>query len=121
MIRLRDAEPVLVEVETSLAAPEATAVGTLESEPELEPEPEPALVEPLDMVDLLGGTFSMGSPAADADAYDGERPQHEVAVADFCISRYPITRQLYGEIVAQMPSAWGQDDSDHRLPANYVS
>jgi formylglycine-generating enzyme required for sulfatase activity len=41
----------------------------------------------------------MGSPDSDDDALEREKPQHEVAVSDFWISVYPITRKLYREIL----------------------
>jgi len=86
-----------------------------------EPEPEPPLLEPLEMVELSGGTFWMGSPDTDAEAYDDEKPQHEVTVSAFAIGRYPITRGLYREICDTSPESWQRDNDDHRLPANDVN
>jgi formylglycine-generating enzyme required for sulfatase activity len=52
-----------------------------------------------EMVVLPGGTFTMGSPDAkddDPDAYDDERPAHEVSIAYvFALSRYPVTFSQY--------------------------
>ena len=59
-------------------------------------ESEPPLVEPLEMVELPGGTFWMGSPDTDAQAYENERPQHKVTVSAFAISRYLITGAVSG-------------------------
>jgi hypothetical protein len=80
---------------------------------------DPPFVEPLDMVELPGGTFQMGS--SDEDARDSEKPQHEVAVSDFAMSRYAITRQLYRQICVTTPESWASDEIDARLPANVVS
>ena len=102
----RDAEPVLVGFDTAS---------------ESAPEHVPPLVEPLDMVELSSGTFWMGSPDTDAEAYEYERPQHEVTVSAFAISRYPITRKLYRVICRTVPEAWKRDSADDRLPANSVS
>ncbi len=81
----------------------------------------PPLAEPLDMVTVHGGTFRMGSPEADPEAYENEKPQHTVTVSAFCISRYLVTRQLYREILGQAPATWGEDTDDERFPANEVS
>jgi formylglycine-generating enzyme required for sulfatase activity len=114
----KDAEPVFVQPEAESQPRKAT------KEPEPEPEPqivEPQLVEPLDMVALPGGTFLMGSSDSDQDAYDNEKPQHEVAVSTFLISRFPITRQLYRRILEQSLPEWDRDATDDQLPANHVT
>ena len=85
------------------------------------PTPEPPFVEPLDMVEIAGGMFLMGSPDSDDLTQNSEKPQHEVTVSDFYISRYPITRQLYREIVKEAPEEWANDEDDQQLPANYVT
>ena len=85
------------------------------------PAPEPRFSEPLEMIELPGDTFLMGSPRSNSEAYDDERPQHEVAVSAFCISRYPVTRQLYRDIVGSAPKEWSRDTKDHLLPANFVA
>src|SRR5215510_14050626 len=69
----RDAEPVLVRVDIAPTPQEASSATTLEPAPE----PEPPLVEPLEMVELPGGTFWMGSPDTDKEAYDDEKPRSE--------------------------------------------
>ncbi len=37
----------------------------------------------LEMIAILGGTFTMGSPANEKDSFDDERPQHQVTVPPF--------------------------------------
>ncbi len=44
----------------------------------------------LEMVVIPGGTFMMGSVAG--EGYNDEKPQHEVTVQSFFMSRYPITQ-----------------------------
>jgi formylglycine-generating enzyme required for sulfatase activity len=85
------------------------------------PTPEPSLLELLEMVELPGGTFWMGSPDTDAEAYESEKPRHEVTVSAFAISRYPITRELYQKLCGTSPASWQRDSDDNRLPANNVS
>ena len=113
----KDAEPVLVGVDVSPEPEEETS----ETERVPEPEAEPEFVEPLDMVDIQGGTFLMGSPDGDEEAEDGEKPQHVVRVSDFCMSHYLITRQLYRELVETLPERWANDTDDQQLPANSVN
>lgn len=73
------------------------------------------------MVALPGRTFVRGSPDSDQDAYDNEKPQDEVVVSDFLISRFPIIRQLYRQILGQSLPEWGRDAKDDQLPANYMT
>jgi formylglycine-generating enzyme required for sulfatase activity len=59
----------------------------------------------LDMVQILGGTFSMGSPDGELEREDDEGPQHPVNLPDFFMAKYPVT-QAQWEIVA----SWKQID-----------
>jgi formylglycine-generating enzyme required for sulfatase activity len=61
----------------------------------------------LDMVQILGGTFLMGSPEGELNREDNEGPQHPVNVPDFFIGKYPVT-QAQWEIVA----SWEKIDRD---------
>jgi formylglycine-generating enzyme required for sulfatase activity len=121
------AQPVVAEPVRPVTAKGEQPV--LKSEPPV-PEPEPEepplrIVEDipglLEMVELLGGAFLMGSPDTDEQAYGDEKPQHEVTVSRFAMSRFLVTRKLYREIMGQGPSEWQRDQNDDRLPANYVS
>ena len=51
----------------------------------------------LDMVDVPGGRYTVGSPAH--GPYDNERPQHEVELAPFRIGRFPVTCGQYRDFV----------------------
>ncbi len=124
-----NAQPVLV------GAP----VPPLAKQPEPETEPAPPKKKPepdwpprqprpvvdipglLEMVELPGGTFQMGSPDSDDLAGNWEKPQHSVTVSAFAIARYPITRKLYREILGRSPEQWERDKDDDRLPANYLT
>ena len=46
-----------------------------------------------EMVFVEGGTFTMGSN--DSDAYDHERPTHQVTLSDYYIGKYEVTQQLW--------------------------
>ncbi|QQS49444.1 MAG: formylglycine-generating enzyme family protein [Acidobacteriota bacterium] len=53
----------------------------------------------LDMVQIEGGKFMMGSPENEADRFGDEGPQHEVNVPDFFIGKYAVT-QAQWKVVA---------------------
>ncbi|MGE0822577.1 MAG: formylglycine-generating enzyme family protein [Candidatus Binatia bacterium] len=116
----RDAEPVLVGLAVEPEPPIQPQEAQSKAETVTEPEPE-SFSEPLDMVELHGGTFLMGSPDSDRDAFDNEKPQHEVSVSAFYISLYLITRHLYRDIVGSAPKEWDRDSDDQQFPANYVN
>jgi formylglycine-generating enzyme required for sulfatase activity len=46
----------------------------------------------LEMVIIPGGTFMMGTPEEEEEGNDRERPQHEVTLQPFFMSRHPITQ-----------------------------
>ncbi len=53
----------------------------------------------LEMVAVPGGTFLMGSPAGEGNAY--ERPQHEVTVEPFFLGKYPVTQAQWRAVATQ--------------------
>ena len=57
---------------------------------------------PLEMMRIPAGSFLMGSPDDELDRFSSEGPQHEVAVSQFFMARYPIT-QAQWRVVAAMP------------------
>jgi formylglycine-generating enzyme required for sulfatase activity len=56
-----------------------------------------------EMISLQGGTFTMGSPADEADRGSDET-QHQVALSDFAIGKYEITQKLWEVIMGSNPS-----------------
>lgn len=75
----------------------------------------------LEMVELPGGTFRMGSPQDDEQAYSDEQPQHLVTVSGFAMSRCTVTRQLYRAVMGAGPRQWEREAGDAQLPANYLN
>ena len=65
----------------------------------------------LEMVSISGGTFTMGAPEVEIGRSDDEGPQHEVAIAEFFIAKYPIT-QAQWRAVAALPQVEQELDSD---------
>jgi formylglycine-generating enzyme required for sulfatase activity len=69
---------------------------------------------------IKGGTFMMGSDGSDA----WEKPSHEVQIADFYVSKWPITRKEWNFYVMTHKDSEYQDVSDpayEMLPATGIS
>jgi formylglycine-generating enzyme required for sulfatase activity len=56
----------------------------------------------LELVEIPGGTFVMGSPDAEEGGHPDERPQHSVTVSPFQIGKFPVT-QAQWRVVAGWP------------------
>jgi formylglycine-generating enzyme required for sulfatase activity len=59
----------------------------------------------LEMANITGGKFLMGSPKDENYTYDGERPQHEVTVPSFSIGKFPITQAQWRAVCEAVPPA----------------
>ena len=71
----------------------------------------------LDMVQIPGGTFTMGSPAEEADRNDSEGPQRQVKVPGFFMGKYEVTKAQYEAIMGKNPS----DKKGNKLPVANIS
>jgi formylglycine-generating enzyme required for sulfatase activity/tRNA A-37 threonylcarbamoyl transferase component Bud32 len=69
----------------------------------------------LDMVEIEGGDFFMGS--SDAGSLSRESPQHLVTIAPFQISKFPITQEQYFAVIEQNPAHF----RGNRLPVENIS
>jgi formylglycine-generating enzyme required for sulfatase activity/tetratricopeptide (TPR) repeat protein len=49
----------------------------------------------LEMVEIPGGTFVMGSPPSEENSFDDERPQHQVKVAPFYLGKFAVTQEQW--------------------------
>jgi len=59
----------------------------------------------LEMVLVPAGEFLMGSPDADKDARDEEKPQHRVRITrPFYLGKYPVTQEQWEVVMAANPS-----------------
>ncbi|WP_414578786.1 SUMF1/EgtB/PvdO family nonheme iron enzyme [Anabaena sp. CCY 9402-a] len=58
----------------------------------------------LEMVQIPEGTFTMGSPAGEAQRESDESPQHEVRVPGFFMGKYAVTQEQYQAIMGTNPS-----------------
>ena len=54
------------------------------------------------MVFVEGGTFMMG--ADDSEAYDDEKPVHNVTLSSYCIGKYEVTQELWEAVMGSNPS-----------------
>jgi formylglycine-generating enzyme required for sulfatase activity len=68
----------------------------------------------IEMVEIPGGTFLMGSPASEANRDGNEGPQHEVTVSAFYMSRYEVTQEQW-RAVAGLP----KDQTDMNPDPSY--
>ncbi len=60
---------------------------------------------------VKGGTFLMGSPDSEKDAYDREKPQHKVTLSDYCIAKTPVTQKQWRAIMGTNPSYFQNCDN----------
>ncbi|MBO3457449.1 SUMF1/EgtB/PvdO family nonheme iron enzyme [Aetokthonos hydrillicola Thurmond2011] len=58
----------------------------------------------LDMVEIPGGKFVMGSPSTEKDRSNSESPQHNVTIKPFFMGKFTITQQQYQAIMGKNPS-----------------
>ncbi|WP_416667691.1 bifunctional serine/threonine-protein kinase/formylglycine-generating enzyme family protein [Egbenema bharatensis] len=58
----------------------------------------------LEMIEIPGGTFWMGSPEEEKERFTEESPQKRVRLPSFFMSKFPITQSQYMAIVKQNPS-----------------
>ena len=73
----------------------------------------------LEMIYIPAGTFLMGSPDNDSQAYKDEKPQHQVTITQpFYIGKYPITQEQYEAIMGNNPSYF---KNGGKYPVEYVS
>lgn len=71
----------------------------------------------LEMVQIPGGTFTMGSPESEKDRGSDESPQREVRVPGFFMGKYEITQEQYQAIMGTNPSNFKGD----KRPVEQVS
>ena len=117
-------------------AEEVEKIGTYDYGEDPQPEPEPGTAETktytangvsFTMIGVEGGTFQMGATSEQgSDAYDDEKPVHQVTVSSFSIGQTEVTQALWYAVMGQKPTTDGNQWSstyglgDNR-PAYYVS
>ncbi|MDJ0615722.1 MAG: bifunctional serine/threonine-protein kinase/formylglycine-generating enzyme family protein [Calothrix sp. MO_192.B10] len=84
----------------------------------------------LEMVQIPGGTFTMGSPKEEKGRFDRESPQHTVTVQPFFMGKYVVTQEQYQVIMGKNPSRFknettkwlfGRENRNKKRPVEQVS
>ena len=73
----------------------------------------------LDMVQIPGGSFMMGSPASEKGWSESESPQHQVNVPGFSMGKFVVTQEQYQQIMGKNPSYFTQKGA--KRPVEQVS
>ena len=77
-----------------------------------------SLQDMVEMVEVEGGTFTMGATSEQGyDAFENEKPTHQVTLSTFSIGKYEVTQALWQEIMGSNPSYFKGDN----LPVEQVS
>ncbi len=58
----------------------------------------------IEMVQVPGGTFMMGSPKTEKGRSSDEGPEHKVTIKSFYMSKYPITQAQWEAVMGNNPS-----------------
>ncbi|NEO35505.1 MAG: formylglycine-generating enzyme family protein [Moorea sp. SIOASIH] len=69
-------------------------------------------VDPLDMVYIPAGRFSMGSSIRERWIDDRERPQHQVTIPPFFLGKYQVTQAQWKAVVQNLPKVKHDLDPD---------
>ena len=86
--------------------------------------PEPEITEytvngvSFNMVDVEGGTFTMGASSNDANAESDEKPQHQVTVSSFAIGQTEVTQELWTAVMGSNPSLF---DENNKYPVHSIT
>ena len=73
---------------------------------------------PFNMIQVEGGTFTMGSPDSDSDAYGNEKPAHQVTLSSYYIGETEVTQALWKAVMGSNPSHF---TSELQRPVEQVS
>ena len=66
----------------------------------------------LDMIQIPGGSFMVGSPEDELERRKNEGPQHPVTLASFFMGRYPITQAQWRAVASSLPQVERELDPD---------
>ena len=80
----------------------------------------------LELAEIPGGTFLMGSPASESEREEDEGPQQEITVPPFLMGRYAVTQAQWRQVAAwpQVSRSLDPDPSGFKgdaLPVEWVS
>lgn len=70
------------------------------------------------MVEVHGGTFRMGATSEQgSEAFDDEKPVHQVTLSSYYIGKYEVTQELWQAVMGSNPSSF----KGSRMPVESVS
>ncbi len=72
------------------------------------------------MIRVKGGEFEMGSGKDDPESLDSEYPRHEVTLPDFFMAEFPVTLQIWKEVIGKDPAEKYFEDCEN-CPVTGVS
>jgi len=81
----------------------------------------------IELIEIDGGTFTMGASQRESGSCYDERPQHKVTLQPFCLGRYPITQAQWRVVAGydRIEQDLDPDPSNHtghdRRPVENVS
>ena len=71
------------------------------------------------MIFVEGGTFQMGATSEQgSDAYDNEKPVHQVTLSDYYIGETEVTQELWQAVMGSNPSDF---NTSNQLPVELVT
>jgi formylglycine-generating enzyme required for sulfatase activity/uncharacterized caspase-like protein len=73
----------------------------------------------LEMVQIPGGSFMMGSPDTEQNRQSYESPQHQVNVPGFSMGKFVVTQEQYQQIMGKNPSYFTEKGA--KRPVEQVS
>jgi formylglycine-generating enzyme required for sulfatase activity len=78
------------------------------------------------MLQITGGTFTMGSPAGEAGRYSDETEHSVTLTKNFKMSKFQVTQEQYEAVTGSNPSNFktaitGEDETPGKLPVERVS
>ena len=62
------------------------------------------------MVEVKGGTFTMGATSEKDDYYSRAKPAHQVTLSDYYISKYELTQEEWETVMGNNPSNYKGDN-----------
>lgn len=75
------------------------------------------------MIPVTGGTFMMGARDDDNEAYEADKPAHEVTLSSYCIGQTEVTQELWLAVMSRNPSYFngGNYGTNLQRPVECVS
>lgn len=71
-----------------------------------------------EMIPVEGGTFTMGATTEQGDdAFNSEKPAHQVTLSSYAIGKYPVTQELWKVVMGNNPSEF----KGKNLPVESIS